>query len=651
MFTPAKMSEVDIFVYDEQIEAVAMAIARFGALHLAEDKALGQWATGGSTEWSGRASQYAQQERRLLDLLAQLDLEPQAVPIPDELDLRRDVSRCEASLSGIEERVGALREQEATLRRALERWTLVSHSMDRLAPLWIRLSELRQLQHLHLVAGTIPTENMARLEASLFRIPYSLIPVHRYGDRSLVFAFCAQEHAPILDRALESAFLEPLALPEEYSGTAQETLSELMVEEQRDRGRLDDVRADLRALARQAGGDLLDMLARVRADRAVAEAIARFGHREHVYLIAGWTPTDRVTELRAAVESASQGRATFEENPPESFGAQRRVPTLLRNPGVLKGVEGLVTTYGLPGYKEIDPTPLVAVTFVTMFGMMFGDVGHGMFLALVGLLMLLKIVPAPGKGIDTLLLACGLSSSVFGALYGSLFGFEDILPHLWLQPMDDILTLLLSAIVFGVVVLHIGYGCRIATAVRQGALRAAVFDKNGLAGLALYWTLGALVLLPVLGHSAPAVLYVAALLLIGALYLSEPLTRLLTGQRPLLHGSKVEFGVQAFFELFETLIGYVSNTLSYVRLGAFAVAHAGLSLVVLILAQMFSGEGGPSFASIVVIVFGNLAVIGFEGLIVAIQTLRLEYYELFGKFFSGEGVPFKPLALPEAPSA
>ena len=106
----------------------------------------------------------------------------------------------------------------------------------------------------------------------------------------------------------------------------------------------------------------------MRADRAVVEAIARFGHREHVYLIAGWTPSDRVTALRAAVEAASQGRATFEENPPESFGAQRRVPTLLRNPRVLKGVEGLVTTYGLPGYKEIDPTPLVAVTFVAMFG-------------------------------------------------------------------------------------------------------------------------------------------------------------------------------------------------------------------------------------------------------------------------------------------
>ncbi|MEN6479784.1 MAG: V-type ATPase 116kDa subunit family protein [Anaerolineales bacterium] len=648
------MSEVDIFVYDEQVEAVALAIARFGALHLAEDKALGQWATGGEGEWSGRASQYANQERRILDLMRQLEIEPEPESSPATIDLRGDLTRIEAQLNAIEERVGALREKEANLRRALDRWTLIRHSMDRLAPLWIRLSELRQLEHLHLVAGTIPTENMARLEASLFRIPYSLIPVHRYGDRTLIFAFCAQEHAPILDRALESAFLEPLALPEEFSGTAQETLEELVVEEERDRGKLDSVRAELRAVARESQAMLNEMLACARANRIVAEAISHFGHREHVYLIAGWTPTDRVAELRAIVEAASQGRATFEENPPESFGEQRRVPTLLRNPKVLKGVEGLVTTYGLPGYKEIDPTPLVAVTFVAMFGIMFGDLGHGLVLALAGALIAFRLVPLPMKGaegIGAILLGCGLSSSLFGVLYGSVFGLEDVFKGLWLQPMNNILTLLLSAIVFGVVVLNIGYACRIVTAIRAGTFSSAIFDKNGITGLALYWTVGALVLLPVLGHKTPGILYVLALLLVVALYLAEPLTNLITGQRPLIHGSRLEFAVQAFFELFETAIGYVSNTLSYVRLGAFAVAHAGLSSVVLILAKMFSSNGHLSAASIIVLVFGNIVVIGFEGLIVGIQTLRLEYYELFGKFFTGEGVPFKPLALPDAQRA
>jgi len=143
------------------------------------------------------------------------------------------------------------------------------------------------------------------------------------------------------------------------------------------------------------------------------------------------------------------------------------------------------------------------------------------------------------------------------------------------------------------------------------------------------------------------VLYVLALLLVLALYLGEMLTNLIQGHKPLVHGNHVEWGIQAFFELFETLIGYVSNTLSYVRLGAFAVAHAGLSMVVFILADMVASGPGLAFVRVGVIILGNLVVIGFEGLIVGIQTLRLEYYELFGKFFTGEGVPFKPLTLPD----
>jgi V/A-type H+-transporting ATPase subunit I len=649
MFTPAEMSEVDIFVYDEQVEAVAQAVARLGVMHLAEEKALGQWATGGDNEWTGRANQYNNQERRVLDLMAQLGIEEKPGVCPERLDPREDVGRIERDLQEIEGRMGKLREREADLRRALDRWHLVARSMERLAPIWISLSELRQLEHLHLVAGTIPTENIARLEASLFRIPYTIIPVHRYGDRSLVFAFCAQEHGPILDRALDSAFLEPLSLPEEFSGTAQEVLEQVIIEEGRGQDDLDEVHAGYRAIAREVASNLLAMLVRIRGDLAVAEAMAHLGHREHVYLIAGWVPKNRMAELRSVVEVASHGRATIEENPPEALGDSRQVPTLLRNPHALQGVEGLVATYGLPGYREIDPTPLVGLTFVLMFGMMFGDLGHGLVLVLAGAVLALGLLPSLGDrvGIGLVLLACGLSSSLFGVLYGSVFGMEDVVQHLWLKPMRDIPTLLLSAVAFGVVVLNIGYACRLATALRQRALGEAVFDKNGIVGFLLYWALGAIALLALTGRHVPGALYVVVLTLIVALFLSEPLTNLVRGRRPLTHGSPLELAVQSFFEVFEALIGYISNTLSYVRLGAFAVAHAGLSMVIFILADMLGSGPGLSPIRLAVIMVGNVAVIGFEGLIVAIQTLRLEYYELFGKFYTGGGIPFKPLALPD----
>jgi len=648
MFVPAEMSEVDIFVFDNDIEAVAQTVAHLGVMHLLDVNTLGKWAEGVSTEWAGRVSAYTGQERRVLELLSQLGIEPAPAPYEGASAPAEELVVIEQEVQEIEASTHDLRETEAVARRELERLQLMTHSVEILAPLSLNLSDLRQTGQLYSVAGTIPAENIARLEASLFRIPYSIIPVYRYQNRVLVFAFCAQEHAPILDRALESAFLDPLNLPEEFTGTAQEILDQVSQAAREKQQKLDEIEAKRQALAQELAPRLLDMLARIRRNRAISEAMAHFGHRGRVYLIAGWVPKDKVQSLRAAVERVAGGRVTFEENSPYAAG-DKRVPTLLRQPGVFRPMQGLVATYGVPGYREIDPTPLVAVTFVLMFGMMFGDLGHGLSLAAVGAVLLLRLIPqfASLSSAGAILLACGLSSSVFGLLYGSFFGMEGIIPHLWLKPMDDILTLLGASVALGVVILNIGFGCRLLTAVREKKLAEAVFDKNGIVGLALYWALLSVVILMVLGKPVPGLIFdgIAALALM--LFFAQPLTNLIRGKRPLTHGNLVEVLIEAFFELFEAFISYISNTLSYVRLGAFAVAHAGLSMVVFLLADMLGGGSVAGVMRLLVIVVGNIAIIGFEGLIVGIQTLRLEYYELFGKFFKGEGVPFKPLTLSE----
>ena len=338
---------------------------------------------------------------------------------------------------------------------------------------------------------------------------------------------------------------------------------------------------------------------------------------------------------------------TFEENPADTPD-HHRVPTLLHNAKILKPFETLVTTYGIPGYREIDPTPIVGLTFVLMFGIMFGDLGHGLLLAVLGALLTWRLLPglSGAGGFGPILVACGLSSSLFGLLYGSFFGMEGVIPHLWLQPMENIWMLLGASVALGVLILNIGFACSLAAATRSGRVAQAIFDKNGLVGLLLYWALLAIVLFAALGGGVPPWLLGVVALLVLLLFAAEPLTRLVSGQRPLVQGSVAELAVLAFFELFEALIGYVSNTLSYVRLGAFAVAHAGLGMVVFLLADMVSSGNATSPMRLIVILLGNIVIIGFEGFIVAIQTLRLEYYELFGKFFQGDGVPFKPLTLP-----
>ena len=650
MFAPVKMAEVDIFAFEDDIDIVAQTAARLGVIHLLDVNSLGKWAVGTGNEWPGRASSYATQERRVTELLDHLQIPETFVPCDAKLNPAEDLTLIEKTLQEIESRAQALQVREVELRRDQEHAQLVARSMEILSPLSISISDLRQTEYLHIVAGTIPLDNLARLEASLFRIPYRIIPVHRYGDRVLIFAFSAQEHGVILDHALESAFLDPLELPVDFNGTAQEILNEARQRAQADAQELNEVAEQRRKLADEVSAELLELLTMIRRNRTAAEAMSHFGHRGRVYLIAGWVPENKVAQLREAVEDATRGRISFEVNSPFIAG-EDRVPTLLRNSKMLRPIESLVSTYGIPGYRELDPTLLVAITFVLMFGIMFGDLGHGLVLVLSGVLLytgriprLIRFAPA-----GVVLMGCGLASCLFGVLYGSVFGLEDLIPHLWLQPMNDILTLLLASVVFGVVVLNIGFGLKLLTALRARQFREILFDRNGVAGVLLYWCLIGMVLMAVTGHGVPGVLIIVALLLMVAMFLAQPLTSLVTtGKFRLEEGGNVgETMAEAFFELFESLIGYFSGTLSYVRLGAFAVAHAGLSMVVFLLAGMTGGGVIGTVLYILVLILGNLFIIGFEGLIVGIQTLRLEYYELFGKFFIGEGVPFKPLVFPE----
>jgi V/A-type H+/Na+-transporting ATPase subunit I len=650
MFAPAEMAEVDIFVFENDVEVVAQAVARLEVMHLLDVNTLGKWAEGVGTEWAGRISTYATQERRVKELLVQLGIEDTHQACEGRLNPSEEMLVIEGKLHDSEVAVHDLRDRTAEVKRELEKSELIAKSMEILAPLSVSISDLRELQHLHLVAGTIPAVNLARLEASLFRIPYSIIPVYHYEKRVLVFAFCAEEHAPILDRALESAFLDPLALPAGFGGTAQEALQQIEQQIIDANQKLTVLDNERKTLADQIAPELLEILARIQGDRAIAEAMAHFGHRGRVYLIAGWVPKNRVPDLRQAVESATEGRVTFEENTPFIPGDHTKIPTLLRHSRLLRSVEGLVATYGVPGYREIDPTLLIGVTFVLMFGVMFGDLGQGLVLAILGLALAFRLIPrfANQAGTGVIVAACGLSASVFGLLYGSFFGMENVIPALWLRPMTNIFTLLEVSVVFGVLVLNIGFAFHLITAVREGTVKESIFDKNGIVGLALYWCLGVIVILIATGKTLPTWLDALTVILMLALFFGEPLTNLVTGERPIFHGSITEISVQAFFELFEALISYVSNTLSYVRLGAFAIAHVGLSTVVILLAHMvgtgFSGE----ILQILILILGNIVIIGFEGGIVAIQTLRLEYYELFGKFYKGEGTPFIPLTLPKS---
>ena len=239
--------------------------------------------------------------------------------------------------------------------------------------------------------------------------------------------------------------------------------------------------------------------------------------------------------------------------------------------------------------------------------------------------------------------AAGAVSTVFGFIYGALFGNEEILRanpvtarFALLEPMKDINTILIGAVALGVVIILFSMTLGIINSFKRGEPGAALFGQNGIAGLVFYVSVLVLAVNMLMGKSAGLVPEISIAVTLIIIFLKEPLTKLSEGKKNWKPESVGEFLLESFFELFEIILSFATNTISYVRLGAFAMAHASMMSVVFIIGNM----AGPGVGYAIVMILGNALVMGLEGLIVGIQALRLEFYEMFSRYYTGDGREF-----------
>lgn len=318
--------------------------------------------------------------------------------------------------------------------------------------------------------------------------------------------------------------------------------------------------------------------------------------------------------------------------------AANKPPTKMKNNWVFRPFETLVKMYGVPAYNELDPTPFLSITYLFCFGYMFGDVGQGLVLLLAG-----YILGKRGVELGHVIARMACSSIIFGFIYGSIFGNESILPTLWVRPFENINTVLLTAVVIGVVMLFIAYLYSIINKLRAGDIKEGLFGKNGIAGFVLYISilLCALCATGIIpgGSAFTPFLAVLAVALVILVLLREPIANTIR-KRKLYDTSAGDYYVESGFELFEMLLAMLSNTLSFIRVGAFALTHVGLFMAFETLATMVGG----GFGGVIVLIIGNVLIIVLEGLIDFIQCLRLQFYELFSKYYTGDGEEFVPLS-------
>jgi V/A-type H+/Na+-transporting ATPase subunit I len=652
MFYPQIMVEMELIVPAKDLLPVTKELAGRGIFQQVDASYLsspGVPDVEGS--WQEKATAYAGLERRILNAMQILNVEE---GLPDQADRNPmiDVEMTYPVLEPIEQEVLRVSEQIAYERKILEQNESYLQQLEPVAGINFDVSTLRQPHHIFTMLGVIPAENIERLQTSLERIPCVFLVLHKDNQKAVAYLAGGQNNADILERAARSAYFNPLDLPELQPGTPSEIITSLRTSIERSNQSIADQKKAIDQLRSTHQQSLRALLWRVRTSHMLAMAIARFGQLRYTYVIVGWVPASSIESLTQRLKAVSKD-LLIDTNLSKRSGARHDVPVSLTNPGFLGAFQRLVTIFSQPSYKELDPTILIALTFPLLFGAMFGDVGHGLLLTSLGGLLVSKKVRAL-RGLASLgglIVACGLMATLFGFLYGSIFGLETVLPALWIRPMENITLILTITIGAGIVLLSLGFFFGILNAWTARDWGRLLFGHNGLAGLLLYWSLVGLLLtllvkkidLPVWVFAIPAILSGLAVLF------SDILKNLVYKRRPLIEGGVGTYAIQVFFEMFETLLGLLSNSLSYVRVGAFAVAHVGLSGVIFILAGMASPARGVGYW--IVLAIGTLFIVGFEGLIVGIQTMRLEYYEFFGKFYTGGGTQFMPLSITSVPDS
>ena len=354
--------------------------------------------------------------------------------------------------------------------------------------------------------------------------------------------------------------------------------------------------------------------------------------RKYFYL-SGWVPESKVQVIKETVDKYEDSLVDQKKNSQTIANP----PTKLKNNKLTRPFEFLVNMYGAPNYNEIDPTGFFAITYMLLYGMMFGDLGQGLIFVLASFLIEKK-----SKVFGQLIRRIGFSASFFGLMYGSFFGIEDLIPTILIKPFDNIIKVLIASVAFGVILMIISYFLGIYNKLhKQKDLEEGVFGKEGFAGLLMTISFILIILNIVKVNPIPMPVSIILLVLsIVMMIFKQPISRKLLDVNPIYDQSSTDYYIESSFSIIEALLSVFSNLVSFTRVGAFAINHVGLYMAFEVMSKLVGG----GFIGIIILIFGNILIIGLEGMIVFIQGLRLEFYEMFSKYYKGDGQKFSPIS-------
>jgi len=532
----------------------------------------------------------------------------------------------------------------------------------------VPFSEMEQLSYMTLRIGRLDQKGQSELREKLGDRAV-ILPL---SDGNRVIAASSRKGRFTLDSQLKKVSFEPISFPQEFKGIPSEFVSaiksknELLEEEINN---INNEKDDFR-IKNEKEINRLYLLWEIAL--SIEEIKTRFTATEYSYHFAGWIPANMAPKIVKDLLEITSGRIAVNSYSPEEVPSiqdgSEKVPVYLKHGAFVNGFQSVVFSYGAPLYGTIDPTPLVAFFFTLLFGIMFGDVGHGFALFLAGVL----IIKGPRqlakfKSYSVPLVSIGISSMFFGLLFGSVFTNERLLIGITRKitgfvtgrPIDRILSIMPLAesggslmklmyffgftIGIGIILISIGLLINIANRLILKKYEQALFSKTGMAGLFMFWYAIYIAVHVLLGGQFIMLDIVFLLTPVVFIFFGPVIWRFIAREKPLLEHGLMTFIMEGFVEILETISGYISNTVSFLRVGAFALSHTVLSFIVFRFSEELGGSGiGGSLMALLILISGNTIIIVLEGMIVAIQVVRLQYYEFFNKFFVETGVEFSP---------
>ncbi|MCD6121181.1 MAG: hypothetical protein J7K04_05040 [Spirochaetales bacterium] len=574
----------------------------------------------------------------LMNFLKMTGYNPEFREADVDIRVEVDTEKLLSQIRQLNEKLNNTFEMRNNLKRELENKEKVIPYLDILSDLDINLGDITNFEMVRLLFGRVPERNFEPLIYSSVNVPVLILEVNRDEDNVWVFAFTTPYFLNEAYKILHSAYFTEDSIPEGYSGTPLEIKEKLEARIKLDELQLKEADLEVQKILFSNVDFINSIYTSVLARKRVFD-LTRYGGLSgggSIYFLDGWMTDEKAKDLEKDVDSDTVLISTPGDKLSEDI--KKNIPVRLKNSNwFFKPFETITEMYGTPGYNEIDPSPFVAVLFTVMFGFMLGDIGHGLILALIGL-----FIRKTSKKFGSVIMYAGFSAVFFGFMYGSVFGFE-WLPAIFLRPVLKIQELMIIAICFGIGIVSLGLILNIINGFKQRNWEKAVFGGEGIAGALFYLTsvFSVSYYLVTRKIPVPPALLIAALgISLVSIFLAEPLSGLLDGK-----GLKFPEGfvLVSFVGLFNLLIEYFSNAISFVRLAAFALTHGALFSAFWIMTLMVLPTPGGGLWAAIIFLIGQLILVGLEGLVVFIQDLRLTYYEYFTKFFEGSGHPFKPL--------